>query len=333
MELRDIPVPDPGPGEYLIRIEACGICGSDVEGFLGKTGRRVAPLIMGHEFAGVVEKAPAGGALEPGQRVTVFPKLFCGVCGTCRKGRPNLCPNANFLGVMSYDGAMTEYVCVREQFLVPYSGIPSETAALTEPSAVAYSAVAKLTDRQIAEADNILLVGAGTIGLLALLWLKHRGARRVIVSDTFDFRLEMASRMGADAVINPVSSDMEKGIMSLTDGEMCDYSVEAVGVSATAQASVDALKNAGCAIWIGNAAKMVSIDMQRIVTKELRIIGSYIFSLDDFKTCTRLLSGSAVDVSPVITHRMELSRGVEAFDLLRNNRDGKAVKVVLTNHR
>lgn len=321
----------PKPGEYLIRVEACGICGSDVEGFLGKTGRRVAPMIMGHEFAGVVERAPDGSALEPGRKVTVFPKLYCGVCETCKKGLVNLCPNADFFGVMAYNGAMTEYVCVREQFLIPYSGIPAEVAAMTEPSAVAYSAIAKLSDRQIAEAQNILLVGAGTIGLLALLWLKYRGAKRVIVSDACDFRLEMAARMGADAVINPGSGAFERDITDLTGGELCDISVEAVGASATAQASVDALKNAGRAIWIGNAAKMVSVNMQRIVTKELKIIGSYIFSLDDFKACARLLSGSAVDAAPVITHQLDLSRGVEAFELLRNNRDGKAVKVILTN--
>jgi len=106
--------------------------------------------------------------------------------------------------------------------------------------------------------------------------------------------------------------------------------VEAVGVSPTAQASVDALKNAGRSVWIGNAAKMVSINMQNIVTKELQITGSYIYSFEDFKTCVRLLSEEAIDVMPIITHHMDLGMGVEAFDTLRDNKDGKAVKIVLT---
>lgn len=321
----------PKPDEYLIRVEACGICGSDVEGFQGKTGRRVAPMIMGHEFAGVIEQAPAGGALEPGRKVTVFPKLFCGECETCKKGLVNLCPNSDFLGVMARNGAMTEYVCVREPYLIPYSNIPAHIASLTEPAAVSYSAIAKLSDRQIAEAKNILLIGAGTIGLFALLWLKYRGAKRVIVSDACDFRLELATRMGADDVINPANGAFEKELMDLTGGELCEISVEAVGMSATAQTSVDALNNAGTSIWIGNAAKMVSVNMQRIVTKELKIIGNYIYSFDDFVKCAHLLSESAIDASPIITHQMDLSRGVEAFDLLLNNRDGKAVKVILTN--
>jgi threonine dehydrogenase-like Zn-dependent dehydrogenase len=330
MELRDIPVPEPRDGEYLIKVEACGICGSDVEGFLGKTGRRTPPMIMGHEFAGVVEKTPPGGAHKAGSKVVVFPKLFCGECETCKKGLVNLCPRAKFFGVIDYDGAMTEYVCVKEKYLIPYAGAGADAASMTEPAAVAYGAVSKLTDAQIAEARNILVVGAGTIGLLTLCWLKYRGAKRVICSDASDHRLELASRMGADAVLNPSKCEFEKKISDLTDGEMCDVSLEAVGISPTAQASVDALKSSGRAVWIGNAEKMVSVNMQSVVTKELHISGSFIYSFEDFKTCAALLSEKAIDVAPVITHRMDLAKGVEAFGMLCDNKDGKAVKVILT---
>lgn len=332
MELRDIPVPTPGHDEYLVRIDACGICGSDVEGLLGKTGRRVPPMIMGHECAGTVEKAPVGGLYAPGSKVAVFPKYYCGVCDTCKKGLANLCPNADFLGVMAYDGAMTEYICVRETYLIPYAGVGADVACMAEPAAVAYNGVYKLTDSQLAQAQNVLVVGAGTIGLLALLWLKYRGAKRVIVSDASDYRLELAVRMGADAAVNPMSCDFEQRIAELTNGAMCDLCVEAVGVSPTASASVDALKDAGCAIWIGNAAKMVSINMQKVVTKELQIKGNYIYSLEDFKTCVRLLAEKAIDVGPIITHHMDLRDGVDAFTLLtNNNKEGKAVKIILTN--
>jgi threonine dehydrogenase-like Zn-dependent dehydrogenase len=202
---------------------------------------------------------------------------------------------------------------------------------MAEPAAVSYSAVSKITDDQIAGTRNILVVGAGTIGLMALCWLKYRGAKRVICSDASDYRLKLASRMGADAVVNPAKCEFERAISELTDGAMCDISVEAVGISPTAQASVDALKNAGRSIWIGNAAKMVSVNMQSIVTKELQIIGNYIYSFEDFKICVSLLSEKAIDVTPIITHRMDMGMGVEAFDMLRHNEGGRAVKVVLTN--
>jgi threonine dehydrogenase-like Zn-dependent dehydrogenase len=242
----------------------------------------------------------------------------------------NLCPRAKFFGVMDYDGAMTEYICVNEKYLIPYSGVGADVASMAEPAAVAYGAVSKLTDGQIAAAGNILVVGAGTIGLLALSWLKYRGAKRVICSDVSDYRLELASRMGADAVANPTKCAFEEKISELTGGEMCDISVEAAGISPTAQASVDALKNTGRSLWIGNAAKMVSVNMQSIVTKELQISGSYIYSFEDFKACVKLLSEKAIDTAPIITHHMDLSMGAEAFEMLRDNQDGKAVKVILT---
>lgn len=331
MELRDIPVPTAKPDEYLIKIDACGICGSDVEGYLGKTGRRVAPMIMGHECAGVVAEAPQGGKYRIGSKVAIFPKFYCATCETCRQGKVNLCPNADFLGVLAYDGAMTEYVTVREEYLIAYDGVGADEASLAEPAAVAYNGVSKLSDEQIAAAKHILVVGAGTIGLLAMLWLKYRGAKHVIVSDAMDFRLELATRMGADAVLNPAKCDFETVISELTDGQMCDLSVEAVGVGPTAQASVDALRSSGTAIWIGNAAKMVSVNMQSIVTKELNIQGNYIYSLEDFQLCVRLLAQRAIDVRPLITHHMDMGQGVEAFEMLKNNRDGRAVKIVLTN--
>ena len=321
MELRDIPIPQPDSNEYLVHIDACGICGSDIEGCLGKTGRRVPPMIMGHECAGTVAKTPVNGKYPLGTKVAIFPKFYCGTCDTCKQGLVNLCPNADFLGVMAYDGAMTEYVCVKENYLIPYEGAGAEFASMAEPAAVAYNGVYKLSDEQIKNAEHILVVGAGTIGLLVLSWLKYRKAKHIIVSDATDFRLKLAKKMGADATINPGKENFEEKISALTNGKMCDYAIEAVGISPTAKSSIDALKNAGTAVWIGNAQKMVSIDMQKVVTQELKIFGNYIYSLEDFITCVKLLSEKAIDVSPLITRVMDLSKGVEAFDMLINNKD------------
>lgn len=333
MEMRDIPVPKPAADEYLIKIDACGVCGSDFEGYLGKTGRRIAPMIMGHECAGTVAQTPAGGKYAPGTKVAIFPKFYCGECENCRKGLVNLCTNASrYLGVLADDGAMTEYICAREPYLIPYEGVGADVASMVEPAAVAYNGVSKISDEQIAAADHILVVGAGTIGLLVLAWLKYRGAKHVIVSDATDFRLELAKKLGADATVNPVTcGDFTQAISDLTGGRMCDISVEAVGISPTAASSIDALKDAGMAVWIGNAAKMVSIDMQKVVTKELQIKGNYIYSKEDFDTCVRLLAERAIDVSPIITHHMDMSQGVEAFHRLQDNKDGRAVKIILTN--
>lgn len=331
MEIRDIPVPVQKADEYLIKIDACGICGSDVEGFLGKTGRRIAPMIMGHECAGTVAARPSDGKYDIGTKVAIFPKFFCGKCDICLRGMVNVCPNADFLGVMDYNGAMTEYVCVKEPYLIPYHGIGADIASLVEPAAVSYNGVSKISDSQICNAKNILVVGAGTIGLMALLWLKYRGAKHVIVCDITDYRLEIAKRMGADDVLNSAGCDFTQAISDLTDGSMCDITIEAVGINTTAQLSLDALKLSGCAVWIGNASKMVTVNMQNIVTKELSIKGNYIYTKEDFEKSLKLLSEKKINVEPLITHRMDMSEGVKAFELLKDNRDGKAIKVVLTN--
>jgi L-iditol 2-dehydrogenase len=330
MALKDIPIPQPAKDEYLVKVDACGICGSDFEGFLGKTGRRTAPMIMGHECSGEIVSVPCGGQFAEGTKVAVFPKYYCGQCQTCKDKVYQLCPHGKFLGVMDFNGAMTEYLCAREEYIVPVEKpIPAEIAAMAEPLAVSYSGVSKLTRQKIENADNIIVIGAGTIGLLALLVLKQRGAKRVIVSDTFDIRLELAKTMGADAVINPAKADFKETLLNLTDGALCDIAIEAVGVSSTAQSSLDALKTSGTAIWIGNAQKMVQVDMQKIVTTELSIQGNYLYSKDDFVTCLRLLEEGDIDVRPLITDRMNLAEGVEAFEKLRSNTDGRTVKIML----
>jgi threonine dehydrogenase-like Zn-dependent dehydrogenase len=146
MELRDIPAPVPKPGEYRIRVKANGICGSDVEGYLGRTGRRTPPMIMGHEAAGIIEEAPAGGKYSKGQRVAVFPKPFCGVCDYCKAGLVNVCPEGICMGVMDVNGSMAEYIALEEKYLLPFSrDLSFNEASMTEPLAVAYRSAYKIS--------------------------------------------------------------------------------------------------------------------------------------------------------------------------------------------
>ena len=242
MEIREIPRPEPGAGEYLIEVKANGICGSDFEGYLGKTGRRTPPMIMGHEFSGVVAQAPAGGKYAVGQKVVVFPKPYCGECEFCKKGLVNVCPAGICMGVLDFNGSMCEYVVLEEKYLLPFENISFTEASLTEPLAVAYRSVYKISDQELADADFILVIGAGTIGLLSLALLKYRNAKKVIVSDATTFRLEVAKQMGADFVINPRTENFNERIAEITGGNGCDYSFEAVGIQATAQNSLESLK-------------------------------------------------------------------------------------------
>lgn len=330
MEMRDIPVPDPGRDHYLVRVEANGICGSDVEGFLGKTGRRTPPLIMGHEVSGSIERAPEEGHLAVGTRVVIFPKPFCGTCEYCKQGLVNVCQAGICMGVLDAPGSMTEYLAVEEKYLIPFDdSLSYEVAAMTEPLAVAYRAVGKISDEELGTARHVMVIGAGTIGLLALALLKLRGAKHVLVSDASDYRLGVARTMGADVLVNPVNSDPVAVVREATGSHMVDICIEAVGIQASAATSLDVLRIGGTAIWIGNAQKLVGVNMQKIVTTELVIRGNYVYDFESFVASLRLLEQHKISVDPLLTHRFSLEEGVEAFDRLAHNRDGKMLKVVL----
>jgi len=330
LELKEILEPVPGENEYLIKIEACGICGSDFEGYLGKTNRRMAPMVMGHEAAGVVVKAPAGGRYAVGTNVAVFPNYYCGKCDQCREGLTNNCADGTFLGILTFDGCMTEYVTAPEKYILPFGpSLSHETAAMVEPLAVALDAVSKITDEEIQKAGYTAVVGGGTIGLMVLLMLKRRKAKNIIVSDTFDYRLDLAKKLGADAVINPMKEDFTAAIKKITSGKMCSLAIEAVGFTATAQSSLEALRPGGIAVWVGNAQKIIEIDMQKVVVTELTVRGSHIYKLEEFEECLKMMESGEIDVSALITDRYELKDGAEAFRALEDNRDGKKLKVML----
>ncbi len=329
MVLREVPTPVPSENEYLIQVKSNGICGSDFEGYMGKTGRRTPPMIMGHEFSGVVAQVPKGGKFQEGQKVVVFPKPYCGVCEFCRKGMVNVCPEGICMGVLDVDGSMCEYVTIEEKYLLPFDGISFNEAAFTEPLAVAYRSVFKISDAELAEADYTLIIGAGTIGLMALALLKYRGAKHVIVSDATDFRLGIAKELGADYLVNPRTQDFLAEIATITSGKMIDFSIEAVGIAPTAKNSLECLKIGGTAVWIGNAQKIIEVNMQDIVTRELKIKGNYVYDLNGFADSLKLLSERKINIKPLITHSYKLEDGVQAFKDLENNREGKMLKVML----
>ncbi len=330
MEMRDIPKPAIKAGQYLIQVKANGICGSDFEGYMGKTGRRIPPMIMGHEVSGIVEEVPAGGKIRKGERVVVFPKPFCGVCDFCKKGMVNVCPAGICMGVMDVNGSMAEYVAVDEKYLIPFGpSLSFNEASMTEPLAVAYRSVHKISGQEIKEAEYCMVVGAGTIGLLVVSLLKMRGAKNIIVSDATNFRLETAKKMKADFTINSHEVDFLETVKKITNGKMCDFAIEAVGIAPTASNSLDCLRIGGTAVWIGNAQKMVEVNMQKIVTTELTIKGNYVYDFPGFRESLKLLEQRKIDISPLMTNVYPLSDGVKAFRDLENNKDGKMLKVFL----
>jgi len=332
LTLEDIDCPNPTSGELLIKVKSVGICGSDFEGYLGKTGRRTAPMVMGHEFSGVVEDSNKVNGFKNGDRVVVQPKLYCGKCFFCNNELVHMCPNAEFLGVLSKNGGMAEYVSVPAKCVYKIFETTSfQEASMVEPLAVAYRAVSKVSKEELEKAKNVMLIGAGTIGLLALQLLKYKGAKNIIVSDLSDYRLNIAKDLGASSIINPGKEDLIKKVEKLTNGNMIDYSFEAVGISITAASSLNVLKRTGTAIWIGNAEKMIQIDMQKVVTNEISIHGTYIYTEKDFLASLEMIQNKELDLNSIISIQENLANGIEAFKVLQENRDGKIIKIILNN--
>jgi L-iditol 2-dehydrogenase len=326
MPLREVEAPAPGPDDVIVNVQAVGVCGSDVHGYMGVTGRRIPPVVMGHEFGGVV--AAVGEHVtraKPGDRVVVQPLITCGACANCRAGLPNICLNRKGLGMMSTNGAMAEAVRVPQQLLYPMpEGMPWEQAALVEPLAVALRAV-NLTPLTLM--GTVAVIGAGTIGLLVVLAARLRGAGTIIVTDLSPHRLELARQLGADRVVNVKDEDPVEAVKALTDGQGAQAVIEAVGIDASVKQSLALVRTGGHITWIGNSQPEVGVNMQQVVTRELTIRGTYGFA-EEFGRAIQAIDSGRVDVTPLIERVAPLEEGPQLMhDLAKGTLD--AAKVVL----
>lgn len=316
-ELRVVDAPPPdieGPDDVLLRVRSVGVCGSDLHGYLGHSGRRQPPLIMGHEAAGeVVEVGSEVSDLSPGDRVAVQPVSFCGRCAQCLAGNRSLCEQRLIMG-MNAPGAYAEYVTWPATNLVPLPPqLTHEGGALAEPLSIAVHAVGLA---HIRPGDSAFVVGAGPIGLLTVAVLKQSSADRIIVSDLSDARLEEARTLGADVTINPRTEDLEEAVADLTGGSGVDVAVEAVGLSATAQQTLEVVRNKGTVVWIGNNQRMIEVDMQAIVTRELTVLGAYGMSSLEFERSLQMLADGLIPYEQIISRRATLEEGPHLFDEL-----------------
>lgn len=326
-EIQDVVKPSPKAGEVLLKVRACGICGSDVHGYLGLTGRRIPPMTMGHEFAAEVEEAGAGvAAWKKGDGAVVQPINFCGECGFCGQGLTNMCQNKKFFGVLAVDGALAEYVSVPEKLLYKLpEGCGYEVGALTEPYAVAYGSLVKSGSLKDL---TVMIIGAGAIGLCILQLAKLHNPKKLIVCDLSDARLETARKMGADAVINPKEEEYLKAVERLTGGKMLDMSIEAVGVQATANQSIKSIKVGGVSVWVGMSQKEMTINMQDIVCSAREIRGSFNYTHAEFGEVVELLGGGKVDAKSLISEVVSLEEAPEAFKALHAHPE-KYIKILI----
>ncbi len=330
LEVTDMPQPEVGPRDVLVSVRACGICGSDIHGYDGSSGRRIPPLIMGHEAAGVI--AAVGSEVRDfqcGDRVTFDSTVSCGECHFCRAGRINLCDNRRVLGVSCGEyrqhGAFAEFVAVPQNILYKLpDSLSFDHAALIEAVSVAVHAANRTP---VTLGDTALVVGSGMIGLLVIQAIRLAGCSQVIATDLSDERLAVARQLGADVTLNAKTEDVPRRVAELTEGRGADVALEVVGATATIATAIQSVRKGGAVTLVGNLAPKIELPLQAVVTRELTLLGTC-GSNGEYPACIDLLSRGAIRVDPLITARATLDEGPEWFRRLYGG-EPAAMKVIL----
>jgi L-iditol 2-dehydrogenase len=332
LEVTDLAGPRAGPDELLIRVAACGICGSDVHGYDGSTGRRIPPIVMGHEAAGtVVAVGSAAVGFSPGDRVTFDSTVYCGACNFCRAGDVNLCNDRQVIGVSCGEyrraGAFAEYLTVPAR--VAYH-LPDE---LSFPEAAMLEAVSvALHGVRVAEMkgdETVLVIGAGMIGLLLLQSARSRSvdSMQVFVSDVDPTRLKLASGMGAEETLLASGPDLTKEIMKRTEGRGVDVVLEAVGRDETIATAIDCVRKGGTVVLVGNISPQVNLPLQKVVSRQIRLQGSCA-SAGEYPEAMKLMAAGTINVASLITAVAPLADGPSWFERL-HAREPNLMKIIL----
>lgn len=330
LEITDVAMPELAAGDVLIQVKACGICGSDVHGYDGSTGRRIPPLVMGHEASGVVHTVGEGvEGFEVGDRVTFDSTVYCGDCYFCNRGQVNLCDDRKVLGVSCGEyrqhGAFAEFVRVpaRICYALP-DELSFEHAAMIEAVSVAVHAVNRA---EVVEGESAVVIGTGMIGLLVVQALRDAGCGQVIAVDLDEGKLDLALELGATGKINAGDEDLSARIAGMTEGRGVDIAVEVVGATQPLETCVQSVRKGGRVVLVGNLAPKVELSLQRVVTGEISLLGSCA-SNGEYPQCIEAMAGGRINVEPLISARIGLDEAAGYFQRLYDGEDG-LMKVIV----
>jgi threonine dehydrogenase-like Zn-dependent dehydrogenase len=315
VELQELPRPVPGPGEVLVSVDTAGICGSDITGFLGHSDRRRPPLVLGHELV---------GRLEDGRRVVVNPLISCGICRRCLEGRQNLCKQWSLLGMDRVQGAYAEFVSVPErQLFVVSEAMPMTQAVIAEPLA---NIVHLYRIAGTGGLSPLAIIGAGTMGTLALLLGKILGFRNILMADVSDERLELVSGLGVRWAENVRSASGVDRVRKAVAGGF-DLVIDASGTGDARRLALDLCSAGGQAVLLGMGEQKSEIDLVTSIRKEHRVSTSFAYTPVDFQRSLELLTVGDVNLSPWTTS-LPLERGQEAFERM-SSAPGSTLKMLL----
>jgi len=324
IEIREVPMPVVKDGEALLKVKYVGICGADVASFTGNQPFTTYPRIPGHEFSAEIVTIPENDkGLKPGDIVTCNPYFNCGECYSCQRGFVNCCTDNQTMGVQR-DGAFCEYVAMPVERIYPGAGLSAQELALIEPFSISQHAVSRAT---IQPTDNVLIIGAGPIGLFALLAAKQL-CKKIVVADILDNRLALAMAYGADAVVNTKAQTLAEFTEEFTGGNGFDVCIEACGAPETFLGCIESAAFAGNIILIGNGKRETNFVHSVILKKELNIHGSRNALKADFLNNIDLVASGKADVMKMVSGIYEMDDALAAFKALAHN-DGTLAKLLI----
>ncbi|MDR3373357.1 MAG: alcohol dehydrogenase catalytic domain-containing protein [Ancalomicrobiaceae bacterium] len=313
VEVREVPAPAPRDHAAKIRMRYCGVCGTDIAIHAGKHPRAKAPLVIGHEFVGVVEEVRGGTrGFEPGDRVVAYPLLSCGTCRPCRTGTPHVCETLKLIGI-DCDGAMADYAWVDEQVLFKVDDtLSDQVAALVEPLAVI---VRSMHQARFQLLDSVAITGAGPIGVLTAIVARHSGASRIVISDVDEARLQLCRTLGFEAV-NGRDHGLAEHVRDITNGEGVDVVFECSGAESAA-AEMTRIARVGGRICMTGVHKIPhAVDLRELNFKEQSLYGSRVYTQHEFGQAAAYAAQISDDLEKVVTQVVPLSGSADIFEMI-----------------
>lgn len=327
IEYRDVPAPGAlASNEVLLKIERIGVCGSDIHVFHGEHPATPYPVVQGHEYSAVIAAIGDGvTSAKVGQRATARPQLVCGKCGPCLRGQYNACQELKVQGFQAPGVAQEYFVVSADRLVVFPDSMSFEYGAMIEPAAVGAHSTARASS---IEGRNVVVSGAGTIGNLVAQFAKQRGAKKVLITDVIDFKLEKARECGIDYTLNILKTPFKEGVQAAFGGEGFQVGFEAAGVQSSLDALIGNVEKGGEVVILGVYSKNPTVNMYFVGEHELNVFGSMMYRHEDYLAAAALIAAGEIMLEPLISKHFPFDQYLEAYNYIGENGD-KVMKVMI----
>ncbi|MHC4885699.1 MAG: zinc-dependent alcohol dehydrogenase [Planctomycetota bacterium] len=322
----EVEKPVPGPGEILLRVKRIGVCGTDIHVWHGKHPFTPYPVVQGHEFSAEVEAVGEGVTkVKPGDKATAAPQEVCGSCGPCKRGDYHICDGLKVRGFQA-PGCAQDYFITTEERIVPFpAALTHDQGALIEPAAVAAHSTGRAGDLKN---KNVVVLGAGTIGNLVAQAARCRGAKKVLITDLSDFRLEKAKSAGIDVTCNVKAESFADAVQAAFGDEGFSVAFEAVGVEASLDDAIQHIQKGGDIVVLGVFGERPRVDMSVVGDRELRLIGTLMYRQEDYEQAVEWIAGGEMVTTPLVTKHFPFAEYEDAYRFIDDQGD-KTLKVVI----